>query len=243
MYTDFHSHILPGMDDGSTGVEMSLKMLRRETAGGISRVVATPHFYAQYEDPETFLLRRNRAEKALRSAMESEQNMPELLVGAEVRYFRGISEAEALPELAIRGTDSILIELPDPPWTEAVCRELRDIREKRGLIPIIAHIDRYIGPLHGRKLPRLLQTLPVLVQANGTFFLKRSTAAMARRLLNADQIHLLGSDCHDLTGRPPNLGEVFRRIGKKPGRGPMEAIQSYEALALTARKQGREENQ
>lgn len=243
MYTDFHSHILPGMDDGSTDVEMSLKMLRREAAGGISRVVATPHFYAQYEDPETFLLRRDRAEKALRSAMESEQNMPELLVGAEVRYFRGISEAEALPELAIRGTDSILIELPDPPWTEAVCRELRDIREKRGLIPIIAHIDRYIGPLHGRKLPRLLQTLPVLVQANGTFFMKRSTAAMARRLLKADQIHLLGSDCHDLTGRPPNLGEVFRRIGKKPGRGPMEAIQSYEALALTARKRGREENQ
>ena len=44
--TDFHSHILPDMDDGSRCAEDSLKMLRMEAEQGVTRVVATPHFYA-----------------------------------------------------------------------------------------------------------------------------------------------------------------------------------------------------
>ena len=232
--TDFHSHILPGMDDGSTGVEMSLEMLRRENAQGISRVVATPHFYARYEDPQRFLKRRDRAEETLRRAMAQEPDMPELLVGGEVRYFPGIADSELLPQLTIRGTDSILIELPSGTWTEAMFRELADIWEKRGLTPIVAHIDRYIGPFRNRELPRRLQELPVLVQANAEFFLERSTAGLAMKLLKGDQIQLLGSDCHNLTDRIPNLGEAVSRIEKKLGPGPIEKLLSYETLALSA---------
>ena len=62
---DFHSHILPGIDDGSKSVEMSIKMLRREAQQGISRVVATPHFYPQTDNPERFLRRRAEAERIL----------------------------------------------------------------------------------------------------------------------------------------------------------------------------------
>ena len=184
MLTDVHSHILPGMDDGSTGVEMSLEMLRREASAGISRVIATPHFYARHEDPERFVQRRDRAEQQLRRAMEREENMPELLVGAEVRYFPGIAESEQLPRLAIRGTDSILVELPSGHWPESICRELAQIWEKRGLTPISAHIDRYIAPFRTRGIPELLGELPVLVQANAEFFLDPMTAGLAMKLLN-----------------------------------------------------------
>ena len=55
MTTDFHSHILPGMDDGSRSVEESLGMLRMEAKHGIRRIVATPHFYARQNSPTEFL--------------------------------------------------------------------------------------------------------------------------------------------------------------------------------------------
>ena len=240
MLTDFHSHILPGMDDGSADVTMSLEMLRREKTQGISRVVATPHFYARYEDPERFLRRRDQAEQKLRTAMAEQPDLPELLIGAEVYYFRGIAESEILSQLTIRGTNSILVELPSGPWDETICRDLTDIWEKRGLNPIVAHIDRYIRPLHTYGIPKLLQQLPVLVQANGEFFLDRATAGMAMKLLKADQIQLLGSDCHNLTDRKPELGDVLARIEKKLGHGTLEKIINYETLALSARQEGTE---
>lgn len=232
MLTDFHSHILPEMDDGSPDVETSLEMLARERAQGIGRVVLTPHFYPRYEDPKRFLARRDRAEEQLRRAMEGRTDLPALLVGAEVYYFRGISESECLPELAIRNTGAVLIEMPHAPWTDAMLRELADIRHKRGLIPIVAHIDRYIGPLRTHGIPGALERLPVLVQANASFFRERRTAGMAMRMLKADQIQLLGSDCHNLTDRAPNLGPALAVIEKKLGAESLQRIRSWEDTVI-----------
>ena len=66
---DFHSHILPSIDDGSRSVEESIGMLRAMAKQGITHVVATPHFYPQHDTPERFLKRRAEAEAALREAM------------------------------------------------------------------------------------------------------------------------------------------------------------------------------
>jgi protein-tyrosine phosphatase len=203
-------------------------------------VVATPHFYARCEDPQRFLQRREQAEQKLRAAMAEQSDMPELLMGAEVYYFRGIAESEILPQLTIRGTNSILVELPSGRWDDGICRDLTDIWEKRGLTPIVAHMDRYIRPFHTHGIPKLLQQLPVLVQANAEFFLDRTTAGMALRLLKADQIQLLGSDCHNLTDRKPNLAQAIQRIEAKLGRGPIEKLLHYETRALSARQQGTE---
>ena len=63
---DFHSHILPGIDDGSKSVEESLAMLRMAGEQGIECVVATPHFYPRYDSPKKFLARRAEAEAQLR---------------------------------------------------------------------------------------------------------------------------------------------------------------------------------
>ena len=52
---DFHSHILPGIDDGSADPEESLELLRRSARQGIRKMVATPHFYPRYDSPEKFL--------------------------------------------------------------------------------------------------------------------------------------------------------------------------------------------
>lgn len=221
---DFHSHILPGIDDGSKSVEMSIEMLREEFRQGIGHVVATPHFYPQYDTPERFLERRAEAESALREEMRKYTDLPRLSVGAEVYYFSGISDSKAISGLTIDQKRCILIEMPTSQWTEAMYRELEGLYVKRGLLPIIAHLDRYIGRFHNRDIPRRLANLPVLIQVNAEFFLERSTSAMALRMLKKDGIHLLGSDCHDLTSRKPNLEGALDLIRRRLGEGALEGI-------------------
>lgn len=207
---DWHSHVLPGIDDGSQFLEESLGLLEKEAEQGVNRVIATPHFYAQYDQPEVFLKKRSQAAALLRKAAAQHLGFPEIRLGAEVYFFRGMGRSDLLPKLAIEGTDYVLVEMPQPPWTEDMYRELEEIRAYHGLTPIIAHIDRYIEPFHTYGIPQKLETMPVRVQANASFFLNRRTKNMALKMVKKGQIHLLGSDCHNLTTRPPRLGQAIQ---------------------------------
>lgn len=229
---DFHSHILPGIDDGSSSVEESIAMLRMEAEQGITRVVTTPHFYPRHDSPERFLERRDEAERKLRGEMEKHGDLPQLSVGAEVYYFRGMSQSEQLSKLTIRGTNFILVEMPPAPWPEEAYRELEEIWRSLGLIPVIAHIDRYVSPLRTRGIPQRLAGLPVLVQANAEFFLRKSTARMAHKMLGKGLIHLLGSDCHNTSTRKPNLGAALESIEVNLGAEALSNIQTYERQVL-----------
>ena len=229
---DFHSHVLPRVDDGSASLGESIAMLQAEADQGISCVVATPHFYAQRDRMEEFLERRAEAEKRLRSEMENHDGLPQLVMGAEVLYFSGISEAKAIRDLTIGETDYILIEMPMPPWKDEVFRELEQIHSRLGLVPIIAHIDRYIGPFRTFGIPKKLEQLPVLIQANAEFFLDRHTASMALRMLRSGQIHLLGSDCHSMGSRCPNLGNALARITDRLGEAALDQIVQCQQLVF-----------
>lgn len=218
MFIDFHTHVLPGIDDGSASLEESIELLRMEREQGIDHVVATPHFYAQHDSPERFLERRERAKEKLLEEMEKHPDMPKLSIGAEVYFFRGISDSELLPKLTIDNKRFILIEMPMSEWTDSMYSEIEAIYTQRGITPIMAHMDRYIAPFHTHKIPEKLAELPVLVQANASFFLKGGlTSRLAFRLLKEDKIQLIGSDCHNLTTRAPRIGDAFDAIRKKLG--------------------------
>lgn len=226
MIIDFHSHILPKVDDGSKNIEMSLEMLNRMKEQGIRTVVATPHFYANHDNPERFLARRNRGFEALAPLLT--EDMPKILLGAEVAYFPGMSQSKALQDLVIEGTRAILVELPMGKWSDSVYRELRQIYEQQHLIPIVAHVDRYLTPYRSFGIPKRLEELPVLVQANAEFFLGKATARKALKMLKAEQIHLLGSDSHNLGSRSPNLGEALNVIEKSLGSEAIEQIEAWQ---------------
>ena len=232
MAVDLHSHILPKIDDGSHSLEQTLQMLEEEARQGITHVVATPHFYARYSDPDTFLARRAKAAAALEEAIAGRTDLPRVTLGAEVYYFAGIGESEHLSRLTLGNTRFVLIEMPNPPWTESMYRELEQIYVQQGLTPVIAHVDRYIRPWHTHGIPKRLEQLPVLVQANGEFFLEKSTANMALRMLRRGQIHLLGSDCHNLSDRAPNLGDACRCIRQKLGQPALDWVGRFEALVF-----------
>lgn len=228
MLSDFHTHILPGIDDGSPDVETSLAMLREQARQEISTVVATPHFYPKSDTPDRFLQRRSAAYEKLLPALEADVSLPRLVLGAEVAFFPGISDSEALAQLTIGASDYVLVEMPYEPWTDYMLRELRDIYHKQGLMPIVAHLDRYITTLSVGRTVKQLQALPVLVQANAEFFLTRSLKRTALKMLRNDQIHLLGSDCHNMQLRPPELGKAAALIRKHLGDAAISRICQYE---------------
>lgn len=224
MIADLHSHILPGIDDGSASVSESLALLRLAREQGIRHVAATPHFYAHRDDPQAFLDRRARALDQLLRETAKEPDLPEIFLGAEVYYFLGMSESDALHSLSYDGGTAILVEMPMSPWSPQMYEELRQIWKRQGLIPVIAHVDRYIAPLRTHRIPEKLEELPVLVQANASFFQRASTSAMAKRMLKKGQIHVLGSDCHNMDFRKPNLGQTIELIERGLGREALEQI-------------------
>ena len=169
----------------------------------------------------------------LLEAMEAFPELPRLSVGAEVHYFSGISDADILPELAIDGGRYVLVEMPMTVWTDRMYRELENIHGHFGLTPIVAHVDRYIGPMQTYGIPERLMELPVLVQANAAFFQRFTTKRMALRMLAEGQIHLLGSDCHDLKTRPVNLAQTVDLIEKKLGREAIARINACERMILS----------
>ena len=212
---DFHTHILPEIDDGSGSIEESVALLRLEAEQGINTVILTPHFYARHESLSRFLQRRDEAYAKLTEALDD--CAVSMHLGAEVYYFPGISESDILPQLAVEGTDLVMIEMPMCQWSNSMLAELAVIRQITGLTPVIAHIDRYIGPFRNGRVPEVLAEFPVLVQANAGSFLRRSTARLSARLLKEGKIHLLGSDCHNLAERKPNLGLAVETIEKRLG--------------------------
>lgn len=230
--TDFHSHILPGIDDGSASVEESIAMLRMEAEQGIDHVIATPHFYAKHDSPEEFLKRRNEAEILLREEMAKYDGLPQLSVGAEVYFFSGIADSDVLRELTIDKKECMILEMPPDSWTHSMYREIEGISVRQGITPIIAHIDRYIRPFKTRQIMERLEHLPVLIQANASFFLFPHTKRLALRMLKEDRIHLLGSDCHNLVLRPPNLGQAIELIEKRLGTDALLTIEEYQDILL-----------
>ncbi len=228
---DFHSHILPNVDDGSKSIEESIELLKQTKQQGIKHIVATSHFYAADESPKDFIKRRNRSFKKLMKAIDGMQ-LPVVIPGAEVGYFEGMSDCEDLELLKIYGTPLLLVEMPVCSWSERMLYELEAIYEKTGLIPLIAHADRYISMLQDKKLIKHLSGLPVLIQVNSGFFINKKTRRFALSLLRKEQIHFIGSDCHNTSLRTQKIGEAIEIINKSSGNKYLRRISHIEKLAF-----------
>ena len=107
---DLHTHILPNVDDGSSSLDESLALLRMLASQGVTLTAATPHFYATSDTPEQFFRRREAAWKQLSGAMES--SMPCVLLGAEVAFYRNISQMQQLERFCIGSSRLLLLEMP-----------------------------------------------------------------------------------------------------------------------------------
>ena len=72
---DFHTHILPGIDDGSRDIQMTEQMLEKEAASGVTLVYATPHFYAHRTGVSSFLAKRDASYRKVRELLETREDL------------------------------------------------------------------------------------------------------------------------------------------------------------------------
>lgn len=122
---DFHSHILPAVDDGSKDLSTSTDMIKTSKEQGVGCIIATPHFFASRDTIRHFLDKRNAAFSKLKEALDGQ--MPQILCGAEIAFFPGMSRAKQLGELAVTGTKTLLVEMPFAPWSTAEISEIETL--------------------------------------------------------------------------------------------------------------------
>lgn len=222
---DIHSHVLPGIDDGSRDVAESIQLLTALRKQGIDTVVATPHFYAYHHSPERFLQKRSQAYDALKSYDLS--RLPQILLGAEVLYFDGMSHVEQLMDLRIENSHLLLVEMPFEPWSKRSVNDILSINEREDCTVLLAHIERYL-PFQKKELWQELLENGVKMQVNASFFLRWQSKHKAISMLNKGMIHFVGSDCHNMSTRPPLIGDAMTCIKKKCGPEALVYLQRQE---------------
>ena len=204
--TDYHSHILPGVDDGAADIQTSLALLSMLCGQGISTVAATSHFNARKESIDSFISRRDKAYAALADACKNGQ-YPRIVRSAEVALHDGLSRNDLRP-LCYEGTDLILLEMPRLPYGDWIDNELATITYGQKLVPVIAHIDRYMEWYSEADIRSLLSFEDALIQINTHAFLKKSIFKRIEKIIESGRGVVLGSDAHNLEKRAPNFDAV-----------------------------------
>ena len=229
---DVHSHILPGIDDGSKDIEMSLQMLKRISEESVDTVFLTPHFYADMNDPVSFLNNRQASFKKLVEAITTtDAPCPRLVLGSEVHYYRGIGRSEHIDKLCLGRSRFLLLEPTFREWTPTFVDEVRALSYNGDLKVIIAHIERYLD--QDRDLiSDLLHDRGILIQSNAEFFIDKKTRRKALKMFGEGFIDLLGSDCHNLTTRPPDLDEAIGIIKGKFGESALDHVEELGSVIL-----------
>lgn len=219
---DFHSHILPRMDDGSDSSKTSVEMLRRSAQAGVTWMIATPHFYGHRTSLEHFLERRQASAHRLASVMR--KGMPKVSLGAEVALYAGIEDLDGIEKLCIQNTNLLLLEMPFAPWTGYDVDILANLALNQDLQIVLAHFERFYDMQKDENLLNRVLELPVYLQINAGALLPMFGSKRWLEWLSQGKAHLLGSDCHNLGNRAPNLDLARKKIEKKIGRETLQRI-------------------
>ncbi len=198
---DFHSHILPAADHGSDGIDTSVAQLELLSKAGIDIVVATSHFYPQNDTVDAFSEKRDRAAAEL--ARHKSHNI-KIALGAEVYCVAGLENTEGLERLTIKGTNTLLLEMPMAFWNTNVIATALALNERFDIV--LAHIDRYPTS----DLAKLLD-LGVSAQVNAGNILKGHNRKRLQDWLSEGIIVALGSDLH---GEDKKAAKAFVKAQK-----------------------------
>ncbi len=225
---DIHTHILPELDDGSRSVNESVDMLGMLSKQGVDTVVATPHFYIDNTNPNEFLEEREKSIEKLKKALTGIDNRPHIAVGAEVQFYPGLYNLEEIHKFCLGGTRYLLVEMPFSAWTMHTYHALEHLYTERGIVPVIAHVERYADFQEDGDFINRLKSVHALIQVNASFFIERPARRKAVALFKKDGINFIGSDAHSVEYRPPNIGEAFEIIEKKLGKRGLDVLEYWE---------------
>jgi protein-tyrosine phosphatase len=215
---DVHHHLLYGLDDGPATIEQSIAMANMAVEDGITHVACTPHANHQFKfDPQEIALRLDR----LRAELAKIGNPLILGRGCDFHVtFDAIQDAKANPgKYTINGNQYLLVELPDQVIPMGLQNTFNELQHA-GLIPILTHPER--NPVLQHNPDRMKQWISdgLLIQITASSLLGRFgpvAQKVAHRLLRDDWVHIIATDAHNTSGRPPRMRASFDSIAKSYG--------------------------
>lgn len=211
---DMHCHILPGVDDGSKDLAMSLRMLEAAKAAGVTSMVCTPHCRRPYFDFKGMW-------EAFHRFQEAADGFP-MIMGFEVNHTKlmELGVEEWAPYLGFSGTGEFLLEL-DNGCTEADFREYeRTIFTLQGMgyDVIIAHPERYRAIQNDISLAHRLVKMGCKLQASADFIAGGRFGREKKPAIRMFEDHLyryIASDAH----KPVHYTYLSRAVREFSTRG------------------------
>jgi protein-tyrosine phosphatase len=215
---DLHSHILHGVDDGASDINVALEMARLAVDDGVEVMACTPHFLPGIYDPlvADVISRVSELNERL-----TEEGIDLVVVsGCEAHVRPDMVERLRKSEmLTIHSGRHVLCEAPPavlPPHMDRLFTNLIEA----GYIPILAHVERYAWI--DRALPwveRMARSGVLMQVTAGSFFGEygRDAQNWSIRLLIDGLVSLVASDAHDTTRRPPGLSKAWKLVKSEKG--------------------------
>ena len=194
---DLHSHILFGIDDGSKTLNESLEILKKAYTGGVTDIVLTPHFIkdSKYKANNQ---EKERLKEILEKELKKENININLYLGNEVFIDEGLPLLLDKEISTINGSNYLLIEFPLGNKS-TIIEEVLDELDNAGIIPIIAHPERYLAYYKDYDFFYHLKERGCYLQSNiGSLsgHYGRKTKKMVKELLKRNLIDFFGSDIH-----------------------------------------------
>lgn len=206
---DFHSHLMPGVDDGAVDEAEAAAALGALREQGVRSLITTPHIDGSLTlKPGQLAERLAELDRAWSRLQDVARQFPDMTVmrGTEVMLDTPDPDLSD-PRLRLDGGSFVLVEfgfMTVPPNSAAVLRRLRD----GGIVPVLAHPERYAGMRPGSDLPAQWREAGALLQMNAGSISGRygpEPRANAQALLGAGLVDFICSDYH-ARGKPALSG-------------------------------------
>lgn len=215
---DLHSHILPGVDDGAKTIESSIAMAEKAVEEGITTIIATPHHqHPNFQTDGTFVV---DAVAELNQELKKQHIPIHVLPGQEIRINGDIvQELGNGSSLSLASSKYVLIEFPTndiPAYSKRLLYEL----SVAGYIPIIAHPERNKVFLESPdKLYELIKNgaLGQVTSSSLTGYFGKDIQTFSEQLIEANLVHVLASDAHNLDRRTFRMQEAFQAVENQFG--------------------------
>lgn len=215
-FVDVHSHILPGVDDGSRSMEETIQMLKLAISQGIRCIIATPHYAVGASNLPVEQLQQVR-EQVQAEAVKLEPEF-RIMLGNELFYSESIVDAlKSGQALTLAGSRYVLVEFQVKEDYRRLYQGIGQLLQA-GYAPVLAHVERYQCLRKKYNLLEELIKLGCYLQMNSSSLIGGifdTDAAYHRKLFGQGYIHLIGSDCHDSKIRVPKMKTAVEQLQKK----------------------------
>ncbi len=215
---DFHTHILPNLDDGARTIEEAQRLLKEARIAGFNGVVFTSHYVENYY--ETSVKEREIWLNSFSKKVREIRNV-KMYLGSEILLSKNImKQLETAQASTINNTSYVLFELPIDEEPEYLFECIYNLMKNK-VVPILAHPEKCSYVQKDPDILYELVTKGVYIQADyGSIIGENGQRAkmLMEKMLESNLVHFLGSNVHRENTIYKFIPEILEIIQEKIGK-------------------------